>query len=138
MTRLACLFALYAPLAWAEVVVAARTIPAQTVVAPEDLVLRDMDAPGALSDPGLVVGKEARVALFAGRPIRDSDLGVPAVVERNQVIPLIYQGAGLTIKTDGRALNRAGPGELIRVMNIQSRTTVTARIDAGGSAYVTQ
>ena len=104
----------------------------------DDLLLREGNTPGGLTDPADVIGLEARVALFAGRPIRQADLGIPAVVERNQIISLIYDGAGLYIKTEGRALDRAGPGELIRVMNLQSRSTVTARIDESGSAYVAQ
>lgn len=136
MIRLAACLAFCMTAASADVIVAARTIPAKTVIAAEDLLMRDISAPGAAIDPNLVIGKEARVALFAGRPIYDRDVGVPAVVERNQVIPLIYEGAGLMIKTEGRALERAGPGDVIRVMNTQSRTTVSALIDEGGLAHV--
>lgn len=138
MIRLSLCLLVWANMAAAEVLVAARTIPAQTVLTADDLLLRDVNAPGGLTDPTAVVGLEARVALFAGRPIREADLGIPAVVERNQVVPLIYAGAGLYIKTEGRALDRAGPGELIRVMNLQSRSTVTARIAEDGSAHVAQ
>ncbi|RYG91625.1 flagellar basal body P-ring formation protein FlgA [Loktanella sp. IMCC34160] len=122
--------------ALAEIVVAARTIPAQTVIGPDDLLLRDLDVPGGVADPALLVGMEARVALYAGRPIRPGDVGMPAVVERNQIIPLIYDRGGLYIATEGRALDRAGPGDLIRVMNLASRSTVSARIGADGAAYV--
>lgn len=136
MIRYALLFVFSASAATAEVLVAARTIPAQTVLAPEDLAIRDVIVAGGMSDPTKAIGKEARVALFAGRPIREADLSAPAIVDRNQVIPLIYDGSGLLIKTEGRALDRAGPGEMIRVMNLHSRNTVTARIDETGSAYV--
>lgn len=120
----------------AETVVAARTIQAQTMIMPEDLLIRDQSIPGGIADPNEVIGMEARVALYAGRPIRPSDLGHPAVVERNQIILLHYQRNGLKISTEGRALGRAGPGELIRVMNLSSRATVTARIGTDGAGYV--
>jgi len=42
------------------------------------------------------------------------------------------------ISTEGRALDRAGPGDFIRVMNLTSRATVTARVDGSGTAHVTQ
>ena len=137
MTRwlILCLFA--AP-AWADVVVPARTLPAQTLIGPDDLVFRDIASPGSIEDPALIIGMETRVALFAGRPIRASDFGAPAVVDRNQIIPLIYNQSGLVIKTEGRALERAGPGELIRVMNLTSRSTVTARVAPDGTAVVGQ
>lgn len=122
----------------AETVVAARTIPAQTLIAPEDLAFKEGDTAGGESDPLLFVGMETRVALYAGRPISVADVGFPAIVDRNQIIPLIFQSNGLMISTEGRSLARAGPGEIIRVMNLSSRTTVSARIGEDGVAYVSQ
>lgn len=136
MIRPALLLVLWALPVTADTIVAARTIPARTILTPEDLVLRDGDVAGGIADPGLLLGQEARVALYAGRPIRIADVGPPAVVERNAVIPLLYRRGGLTITTEGRALDRAGPGDVIRVMNLSSRTTVTARIDETGAAHV--
>lgn len=136
MIRLSLILLLWGAGAHAEVLVAARTIPAQSIIGPEDLLLRDIKAPGALIDPNTVIGQEARIALFAGRPIRGNDIGTPAVVDRNQLIPLLFESFGLIIRTEGRALDRAGPGDVIRVMNVSSRTTVTATIDAAGIAHV--
>lgn len=124
--------------ALAEIVVPVRTIAPQQLISAGDLILRDMNVPGAVSDPALLIGMEARVALYAGRPIQDGDVGFPAVIDRNQIVPLIFQQGAIYISTEGRALDRAGPGDLIRVMNIASRNTVTARIGADGAAYVSQ
>jgi flagella basal body P-ring formation protein FlgA len=138
MIRLTIALLLAAVPAWGEVLTPARTIPAQTVIGPGDIVHSDLVIPGALTDPAAVIGMEARVALYPGRPILASDIGLPAVVERNAIVPLIYASAVLHIATEGRALDRAGPGDVIRVMNLASRTTVTARIGADGAAYVSQ
>lgn len=127
---------LLATSAEADTLVAARTIPAQAIIAASDLVTHATDVPGAVADPALLIGMEARVALYAGQPIRPGDVGFPSVVDRNQIVPLIYTGTAIHIATEGRALDRAGPGELIRVMNLSSRNTVTARIGADGAAYV--
>ena len=137
MIRFLILLCLATPAA-ADTVVAARTIRAQTLIMPEDLLIRDRSIPGGIEDPAQIIGMEARVALYAGRPILPGDLGFPAVVERNQIISLYYERSGLVISTEGRALDRAGPGDLIRVMNISSRSTVTARIGADGAGYVAQ
>jgi flagellar basal body P-ring formation protein FlgA len=131
------LLALAAPVA-AEVLVPTRTLPAQTVIGPGDVMVSDLVVPGAMVDPAAVIGMETRVALYPGRPIVAADLALPATVERNAVLPLVYASAGLRITTEGRALDRAGPGDVIRVMNLESRTTVTARIGADGAAYVSQ
>lgn len=134
--RLALGLILLAAPAHSQSVVPLRTIPPQTVIAPGDVGLSDLQVPGAVSDPAEAIGLEARVALYPNRPIRPQDLAPPAVVERNAIIPLIFQSGALLIAAEGRALDRAGPGEAIRVMNIASRVTVTARIGADGAAYV--
>lgn len=135
MIRLLALIFWIAPAA-ADTVVAARTIPAQTLIRAEDIAIDAQTVPGGVADPAFIIGMEARVALFAGRPIRSGDIGVPAIVERNQIVALFYQGNGLMISTEGRALARAAVGDLIRVMNLSSRTTVTARVGSDGAAYV--
>ncbi len=120
----------------ADTVLAARTIRAQTLITAQDLTVKDVDVVGALSNADLIVGQEARVALYAGRPIRPGDVGPPALVERNQIIALIYDRSGLSITAEGRSLSRAGPGETVRVMNMSSRITVTGQVLADGRVYV--
>jgi flagella basal body P-ring formation protein FlgA len=116
--------------------VATRTIRAQTVIGPEDMALVDAALPGALDDPTLALGLEARVAIYAGRPIRSQDLGAPALVDRNQLVSLIYLAGGLAISTGGRALERGAEGDVIRAMNLGSRTTVNGRVGPDGAIYV--
>ena len=136
MMRLTLLFVFLGNLAFAEVLVATRIIPANTIISADDIVFRDINAAGASTDPATVIGMEARKSIFAGRPIMLSDVGVPAVVERNQIIQLVFQSNGLRIKTDGRALDRAGPGDLVRVMNLSSKSIVIAGIDERGVGFV--
>lgn len=122
----------------ADVIVATRVIPANAIIAAEDVQMRDLGSSVGITDLTLVVGKEARKALFAGRPILPSDVGTPAVVERNQLVQLVFSRDGLVIKAEGRAMGRAGPGDMIRVMNLSSRSLVTATVDASGVAHVLQ
>lgn len=135
MLRVILLLALAAPAA-AESLVATRTIRAKTLVAPEDLTLVSAELPGALDDPALAIGLEARVAIYAGKPVRPGDLGPPTLVERNQLVTLVYLSGGLAISTEGRALARGSEGDEIRVMNLGSRNTVTGRIGPDGTVYV--
>jgi flagella basal body P-ring formation protein FlgA len=123
--------------ALADTVVAARTLRAGTLLTGEDLALTAEDVPGALASLDDAVGMEARVNLYAGRPIRAGEVGPAAVVERNQIVVLIYDQGGLTIATDGRVLDRGGIGDRIRVMNLQSRSTVTGTVGEDGNVYVT-
>lgn len=137
MIRMIAFMLLCASPTLAETLVATRTIPARSIIGPDDLLLRDVNVVGGISDPMLAIGKEARVALYAGRPIRTGDLAAPAIIERNQIIQLVYRRGGVVISTEGRALERAGAGDWIRVMNLSSRTSVTAQIQESGAAHVT-
>lgn len=121
--------------AQADMLVAARTLRAQTIVTGADLILRDGPDTG-LSEPAQVIGQETRVTVYAGRPLRPGDIGPPAVVERNQIVPLVYDSTILRIETEARALARAGAGELIRVLNLSSRNPVTGRVQPDGSVLV--
>lgn len=136
MLRALLLALLLAPPAAAEVLVAARTIRAQAVLTAADLRLVEGAVPGALSDPGVVIGLEARTMIYEGRPIRPEDIGPPTMVERNALVVLIFNRAGLTITAEGRALGRGAPGDRIRIMNLASRTTVTGTVAADGRIIV--
>ena len=135
MLRVLLLVALAAPVS-AESLVATRTIRAKTLIAPEDLTLVNAELPGALTDPALAVALEARVSIYAGKPVRLGDLGPPTLVERNQLVTLVYVSGGLAISTEGRALARGADGDQIRVMNLGSRNTVTGRVGPDGAVYV--
>lgn len=135
MLRCLMIFMLATPVS-AESVVATRTIRAKALIALEDLTLVSAELPGALSDPEAAIGQEARVAIYAGKPVRPGDLGPPTLVDRNQVVRLVYVTGGLAISTEGRALGRGSAGDEIRVMNLGSRNTVSGRIGPDGAVFV--
>ncbi|UWQ91330.1 flagellar basal body P-ring formation chaperone FlgA [Aliisedimentitalea scapharcae] len=122
--------------AWADILVPVRTIRAKEIIAPEDLMIKRVDLAGALSNPANVVGLEARVALYPGRPLRPGDIGPPAIVERNDLVTLVFVQGGLKIVTEGRSLGRGSVGETLRVMNMQSRSTVFGKIRTDGTVEV--
>lgn len=122
--------------AMADSVVATRTIRAQSVITVEDLAMVPAEITGALTAADAAVGQEAKVTLFAGRAVRAADLVSPALIQRNQVVSVVYKIAGLTIRTDGRALERGGAGAVIKVMNLSSHLTVQGAIAPDGSVRV--
>jgi flagellar basal body P-ring formation protein FlgA len=123
-------------IAMADSVVATRTIRAQTVVQADDVTLVAAAIPNAVGNLADAVGLEARVSIYAGRPILGSDLGPPAMIDRNQIVALAYQSGALAILTEGRALARGGVGDVIRVMNLASRSTVSGRVAPDGTVHV--
>lgn len=120
----------------AETLVATQTIRSHTLLMPEHLGVSAATVPGALSHPDQAIGQEARVILYAGRPIRPGDIGPAAIIERNQIVTLRYRSHALSIATEARALGRAGPGDVLRVMNLASRTTVSGVVSPQGDVIV--
>lgn len=122
----------------ADSYIAARTIRAHAIIGTDDIVAVDAEVAGAITEAAMALGLEARVAIYAGRPILPGDLGPAAIVERNQPIKLYFQNASLAIHVEGRALDRGSVGDVIKVMNLASRTTVFGVIDPDGSVRVGQ
>jgi flagella basal body P-ring formation protein FlgA len=120
----------------AQTVVAAHAIRARSIIMPEDLAVLDIDTVGGIADAEDIIGLEARVNLYAGRVIRVSEIGAPAILERNQLVIMVYNIGLLSISAEGRVLDRAGVGDLVRVMNLDSRLTVTGRVLFDGTIEV--
>ncbi len=120
----------------ADSLVATRVIRAHQTLVAEDMALVAAEIPDALANASAAIGQEARVAIYPGRAIRAQDLGKAAIVERNQIVALAYQVGGLSIQTEGRALDRGGEGDVIELMNLSSKTKVLGRIGPDGTVYV--
>ena len=120
----------------ADALVATRLIRPAEVLRAVDVAVQRGSAPGVASDPAQVVGLEAQVAIYPGRPVRVADLGPAAVIERNETVVMIYRQGGLTIQSEGRALGRAALGDSVTVMNTASRQSVQARVISFGQVEV--
>ncbi|SMO69283.1 flagellar basal body P-ring formation chaperone FlgA [Paracoccus laeviglucosivorans] len=136
--RYLALFAALLPLpALAEAVVAARTLRAGIVITPQDVRLAP-ETTGRINDPAHAIGQELRVMVSEGRPVQPEHIAAPTVVSRNQRVTLIYEKGALRIAAEGRALMAGSIGQMVRVMNNESRVTVIGRILPDGSVMVAQ
>ncbi len=136
---LAALLLLPALPALATTVEATRTLRSGTVVSASDVRLSP-DEPrrteiGTLDE---AVGMEVRSSIRAGRKLRRSDLRIPLLVKRNQLVDIVYRSGSLVIRGEGRALRDGGEGEAVRVMNLDSRNIVTGRVMAHGIVEVSR
>ena len=136
MIRLAILLTGIAAPAAADTLVAARTVRPQAILTAADVSVVPGGAAGVFSDPDDVIGMEARVALYPGRPIGPDDIGPPAIVDRNAIVTLVFRQGALTIVAEARALGRGGAGDRLRVMNLASKSIVSGTIQQDGSVRV--
>lgn len=125
--RLVAFIALSLALSLANVsageILAKRTLRVGVIVGPGDLIARDSHDEALLSQ---MFGLEMRRAVYAGHSVTHGHLGPPTLVQRNEVVAMVYRAGGLGIRTEGRALSRGGKGEVVEIMNLTSRQTVRA------------
>jgi flagella basal body P-ring formation protein FlgA len=91
-----------------------------------DLALRDN-----------AVGMQARRQLRAGQALKTADLARPDLVTRDQNVTLIYQAAGLYLTIRGKALDGGTEGDVVSVMNLQSKRTVSGTVTGRGQVTIT-
>ncbi|MBL1438265.1 MAG: flagellar basal body P-ring formation protein FlgA [Rhodobacteraceae bacterium] len=132
MRGLVFIAALWAWPAFGQSVVALSGIRAQTVITAQMVALAEADTLGAYTALEQVIGLEARVNIYPGRAIMLDALGAPAILERNQNVVMRFTRGALTIYSEGRVLDRAGVGERVRVMNMDSKTVIFGRVGADG------
>lgn len=118
----------------ADYLVARRPIRSGQVVAPDDLDRSSGDlaaqADNTLTDATQAVGHRARYSITAGSVLRMDMLVVPPTVKQGQNVKVIGAGEGFTVANEGRALNAAAPGEVVRVrMSNGQVVSGTARAD---------
>jgi len=75
-----------------------------------------------------MIGKTVRRGVSADRPIRSRDLQTPVVIEKNRVVGMRFDNGSVSLVAVGRALEDGGAGDMIRVMNVKSKTTITALV----------
>lgn len=83
------------------------------------------------------VGMQARRQLRAGVPLRNADVVKPDLVQRDQAVTLIYEAAGIYLTGRGKAMEGGADGDVISVMNLLSKRTVTGTVSGRGQVTIT-
>lgn len=82
------------------------------------------------------VGMQARRQLRVGQALRNADIAKPDLVQRDQAITLIYEAAGLYLTIRGKALEGGTEGDVVNVLNLQSKRTVSGVVIGRGQVAV--
>ncbi len=73
----------------------------------------------------LAVGMQMRKQLRAGQALRVSDLAKPDLVQRDDNVTLIYESTGLYLTIRGKAVESGTEGDVVNVLNLQSKRTIS-------------
>ncbi len=103
----------------ADYLVAALPLAQGQTVTAGDLARREGDLTdlpaGVLTDERQAVGRTAALSIAAGRPLRADLLRQQIVVQQNQSVKVVSQGAGFQVANEGRALNNGVEGQIVQV-----------------------
>ena len=82
------------------------------------------------------VGMQMRKQLRAGQALRVADLAKPDLVQRDENVTLIYEAAGLYLTIRGKALEGGTEGDVVNVLNLQSKRTVSGVVIGRGQVAI--
>jgi flagella basal body P-ring formation protein FlgA len=124
-----------------EVVVALRTLAQGEVLKASDVMIerRPKSEFAGSPVPGIedVLGLAARRPLQPGKLIRHADLMKPELVARNQTVLIVFEVPGIVLTVRGKAMESGAAGDVINVLNVQSKRTLQATVTGPGRVAVT-
>jgi flagella basal body P-ring formation protein FlgA len=122
-----------------EAAVLVRNVERNEVLKSSDVVIErrpkaEVGADAAARDRA--VGMQARKQLRAGQALKVADLSKPDLVQRDQSVTLIYEAAGLYITGRGKAIDNGTEGDVVSVLNLQSKRTVSGVVTGRGQVTI--
>jgi len=122
-----------------EAAVLARNVERNEVLKSSDVVVERR--PKAEVGPDVAareraVGMQARRQLRVGQALKTADLAKPDLVQRDQNVTLIYESPGLYLTIRGKALEGGTEGDVVNVLNLQSKRTVSGVVTGRGQISI--
>jgi len=128
---------------------AAATVDVVTVLRPIErgAVLKDEDVqverkPRAdvtrdfITGPDQAIGLSARANLQPGKPLRAAELMKPELIARNETVTIVYEVPGIVLTVRGKAIDGGAEGDVISILNEQTKRTVQGVVVGPGRVTV--
>jgi flagella basal body P-ring formation protein FlgA len=122
-----------------EAAVLMRGIERNEVIKSSDVVVErrpKAEVGGDVASRDRAVGMQSRKSMRAGQALHNADLARPDLVQRDQSVTLIYESAGLYLTIRGKAIEGGTEGDVVSVMNLQSKRTVSGVVVGRGQVAV--
>jgi flagella basal body P-ring formation protein FlgA len=118
------------------VVTVARTVTRGAILKDADITLERLPRArvgrGVITDRAEAIGLAARNILRPGQPLRTAQLMKPELIRRNQQVTLVYQMPGIMLTVRGKATESGAEGDVIAVLNEQSKRVLRGVIVGPG------
>lgn len=122
-----------------EAAVLARNVERNEVLKSSDVTVErrpKAEVGGDAATRDRAVGMQARRQLRAGQAVKVADLVKPDLVQRDQNVTLIYESPGLYLTVRGKAIEGGTEGDVVNVMNLQSKRTVSGVVTGRGQVSI--
>ena len=122
-----------------EAAVLARGVERNEVLKASDVIIErrpKAEVGNDLASRDRAVGMQSRRQLRAGQALKTADLAKPDLVVRDQAVTLVYESAGLYLTIRGKALEGGTEGDVVNVLNLQSKRTVSGVVVGRGQVAV--
>ncbi len=129
------LAALSAP-AFGTNVTANVTLTRGHIIEQGDIKLSPESPPGSDALMERYIGQQMRRTVYAGARLSANHVDRPTLVRRNTRVNMIYRLGRLQMTASGRAMDEGGAGDIITVMNLDSKLRVQGEILPDGSIEV--
>lgn len=117
-----------------------RRLGSAEVVQASDLRFKDVRSDlidgDVITDADAVIGLSPRRYAADDLPLKVSDFRPPVVVSKGSLVSMVVQTPYLLLTAQGRAAEDGAMGDVIRVMNTQSKTTVDAVVEGPSRVVV--
>src|SRR5712671_6687632 len=122
-----------------EAAVLTRGVERNEVIKSSDVVVErrpKAEVGGDVASRARAVGMQARKQLRIGQALKVADLAKPDLVQRDQSVTLIYEAVGLYLTIRGKALEGGTEGDVVSVLNLQSKRTVSGVVIGRGQVSI--
>lgn len=123
-----------------DVPVLRDTLAAGTIIGQRDIniaEIREKDInPGTVLKAEDLIGTTPKRMIPAGKPIKALDIEQPLIVERGDLVTMIYREGTLLLTAKGKAMENGAKGDVIRVTNPNSNKTIEAEVTAQNEVTV--
>ena len=125
----------------AEVVTPARPLARGEAIRENDVAVErrpKAEVGDAIRRAEAVIGMAARHDLRSGQFLHPADLMKPELVGRGDPVTLVFESPGVKLTVQAKALESGTQGDMVQVLNPQSKRIVQAMVDGPGRVVVTR
>jgi flagella basal body P-ring formation protein FlgA len=123
-----------------EAAIATRALARGDIIKKNDIAIERRPKNEFSSEPPAraseIVGLAARGNVRAGQGLRTADLMKPEIVKKNDMVLLHYEVPGIVLTMRGQVLDSGTEGDMVNVLNIQSKRTIQGIVTGPGRVTI--